>query len=126
MTKYLTVILTILIPCLLHAQNLVPNGGFEQYSGCPNAENEIDSAKYWINPASGLNGGTPDYYNSCATSPNEPVPNNAFGYQPAHGGNAYCGIFLFQTPYPDIREYIETNLTSPLIAGKKYLLRKKG
>jgi hypothetical protein len=45
------------------AQNLVPNGSFEQYDTCPTNVNgtSLQYANSWVNP----NAGTPDYYNAC-------------------------------------------------------------
>ncbi|MBL7929271.1 MAG: T9SS type A sorting domain-containing protein [Bacteroidia bacterium] len=96
-------------------QNLVPNGDFEQYSGCPNSYGQIDSALFWINPTVG----SPDYYNACAGNPVS-VPTNAVGYQVAHSGGAYAGIILRHATSASTREYIETPFITPLIANVHY------
>ena len=36
------------------AQNLIPNGDFEQLAGCPTYISQIDSAAYWFNPTLGI------------------------------------------------------------------------
>ncbi len=46
------------------AQNLAPNGDFEQHSACPSFGGQINLAIDWINPTTG----TSDYFNSCATT----------------------------------------------------------
>ena len=64
------------------AQNLVPNGDFEQYSGCPVVLGDFDSLLYWFNPClppygGGINqSGSPDYINVCNNSGIVDVPSN--------------------------------------------------
>src|SRR5258705_6338420 len=83
------------------AQNLVPNGDFEQYSGCPSNYNQIDFALFWFNPCIPPYGtafgqsGSSDYFNACASIWQIDVPNNFDGYQPAHSGNGYAGLIPF-------------------------------
>ncbi|HKR04042.1 MAG TPA: T9SS type A sorting domain-containing protein [Bacteroidia bacterium] len=103
-------------------QNLVPNGDFEQYSGCPTAYSQIDSALFWFNPTVGWSlGGTPDYHNACSVSQNVGVPDNGFGYQYAHSGAGYAGAYCGNSYlYPNYREYIETSITTPLTANTCY------
>ncbi|MEP7265972.1 MAG: hypothetical protein ABI772_15820, partial [Bacteroidota bacterium] len=115
--------LILLITCsVIQAQNLIPNGDFEQYSGCPDYEGQIDSALYWKNPTSVNNGGgTSDYLNQCATSGSfVGIPENGLGYQPARSGAGYGGILLYVLAAASYREYIETPFTSPLVAGSCY------
>lgn len=101
------------------SQNLIPNGGFEQYYGCPNDYSQIDSALFWTSPTKG----TPDYFNECAPSfPNVPYAVNGFQY--AKGGVAFAGIYRFSqldyNPPTNYREYIETPLLSTLSSGTCY------
>jgi hypothetical protein len=106
-------------------QNLVPNGDFEQYSGCPTGYGQIDYSSFWINPTVFPgSGGSPDYFNQCSTNPNVGVPNNVFGYQPAHSGNGYIGIVTGRNQagsgYNNYREYVEVPLSSTLSANLCY------
>src|SRR5688572_23733373 len=99
-------------------QNLVPNSSFELYSGCPTYYTQIDCVLVWTNTAQwpGL-GGSPDYFNSCATPASfVSVPDNIFGYQPAHSGDAYCGIALWDM-FNLFREYIQAPLPAILEPG---------
>ena len=107
-----------------NGQNLVPNGSFEEYSQCPHSpldpmpDNMIDLATGWSNPT----GWSPDYFNSCVPSTtNYGVPTNMWGFQNARTGNAYAGL-VSAAIGADSREYIQTELTAPLIAGKQYLV----
>jgi hypothetical protein len=107
-----------------NAQNLVPNGDFEQYIACPVNFGEIDSVLYWMNPMLSIlvggNGGTPDYFNQCNTTASLSVPDNALGFQQAHSGVGYAGIILWYGPVQNYREYIEVALLEPLHANKCY------
>lgn len=97
------------------AQSLVPNNGFENFIVCPIGFSEFTGkVSNWQNP----NTATPDYMNACANPNPAGVPKNGIGYQEAHGGNAYAGIYTFSgTTY---REFIQIQLISPLIASHTY------
>jgi outer membrane protein OmpA-like peptidoglycan-associated protein len=47
------------------------------------------------------------------------VPQNPMGYQFAHSGTCYAGLFAFS--HEDYREYLQTPLTAPLEKGKRYI-----
>lgn len=112
-------LIILLLACRIgNAQNLVPNGDFEQYISCPNAPGQVDSCLFWTTPTTG----SPDYFNTCGTSP-AGVPSNLAGYQTPHSGEAYCGLALYAGPTPSYREYIEVSLTSPLVANQIYLFQ---
>jgi gliding motility-associated-like protein len=128
----LIIIFSIFFACTLQAQNLVPNPGFEEYNNCPPDRSAIvyspdysvfPTAKWWV---SALYNTTPDYYHTCATNPLVTLPKNTYNdYQAPRGGNA-CAGFSMMSGFPkqpelsDYREYLETKLTQPLEAGKRY------
>ena len=124
MKKHLLIGVVGLSSLFAGGQNLVPNGSFEQFSTCPIGLAKINYALNWYNPAIGVNvggnGGTPDYFNQCATPSQAGIPNNAFGYQQAYSGNAYGGLALFYFGVPDFREYIESDIVMPLLANGCY------
>lgn len=97
----------------------MPNYSFEDTLSCNFAI--ISNAPPWFNPTAT----SPDYWNSDAALSAYRVSNNAFGYQPAKTGRSYAGISAaFFDPSPtNAREYIETRLDSPLVAGKKYCVQ---
>lgn len=105
------------------AQNLVPNPSFETYSQCPDPatidpmpDNMIDLATGWNNPT----GWTPDYFAACVSETSGyNVPNSGWGFQNARTGNAYAGL-VSAAISANAREYIQTELTESLIAGKQY------
>jgi len=121
MKKIITASLLFLIVISARAQNLVPNGSFEQYSGCPTYYTQIDCVLFWMNVAQWPGpGGSPDYYNVCAQPASlVDVPGNAFGYQFPYSGDGYCGIITWDMNTL-FREYIEVQLTAPLVQDSCY------
>jgi len=100
------------------AQNLVPNPSFEAYSSIPTGLalfDEVNLASFWSTPTNA----SPDYFHSLATGSSfVSVPGNVFGNQQPLTGQAYAG---FHARTVDLyREYVETPLSSPLVAGQTY------
>ena len=107
-----TLIISMLIACThtLYAQNLVPNPGFENFTTCPTHSALLYYAAPWVNG----NSNNCDFHHAC------------------HGGisYAYCGDgygrlityypFMLNTPRPNSREYLQVQLSSPLVAGQVY------
>lgn len=118
MKRLFYLIIMLLVCRICKGQNLVPNGDFENYSGCPTDVSQIDSALFWMNPSAGA--GSPDYYNECSSSSLVGVPYNVLGYQPARSGNGYSGIYIWVNVTGNVREYIETPLTMTLSANNCY------
>ena len=95
--------------------NLVYNPSFEEHSFCPqriDAMGVMRAVDAWWQPTRGSS----DYFNACAGRECL-VPRNKMGYQEAHSGEAYCGIYCSQEEY---REYLQTELRMPLQAGLRY------
>lgn len=107
------------------AQNLVPNPGFETLQSCPANTNQLTICTgNWI--ANSLY--SPDYFNSCApgiVGAGVGIPHNNFGYQLPSGGDAYAGFYAYLSQFAGAREFISTQLTSPLTIGQKYYVRFK-
>jgi len=101
------------------AQNLVPNGSFEQYYKCPGSYNYSRDGKIapgWKSPTTG----TPDLFNTCSIG-EAGVPDNWAGRSKAFNGAGYAGIYLFIYGRPKAyREYLQAEFTNPLQAGAKY------
>ena len=113
-----------LVTCLLvaalplGAQNLVPNGSFEDYAQCPTNLDQMNRAVGWSSVR-----GSCDYYNACADPDTVGVPDNCFGYQSAFSGSAMAGAFCFSTDDGnplDLRECFGTQLIAPMIIGQTY------
>lgn len=115
MKKIFTCLFCIPVFISAFAQGLLPNGDLEDYTSCPDNYSEIDKAVNWNVPTS-LN--SSEYFNTCSVTGYVGVPLNGAGYQSAHSGNGYAGIYIY---YPDnVREYISASLAEPLIANATY------
>lgn len=116
--KVLTVVLVLFSNSMLLGQNLIQNYSFEEYLICPENftawQANYDFIPQWSYPTKG----TPDYFNSCSKL-EAGVPKNFAGFAEAKTGKAYVGIVLLGTQ-PDYREYIQAEITTPLVAGQKY------
>ncbi|MBE7442110.1 MAG: gliding motility-associated C-terminal domain-containing protein [Flavobacteriales bacterium] len=119
---YILFLLLIISVSSNKAQNLVFNGDFEIFDTCPISPSgpgnlQIEHCTGWTAPTKL---GTSDYFNVC-NGASVGVPNNIFGYQPAFNGNGYCGIFTWDIDFGfEYREYLQTKLIQPLIAGNEY------
>ena len=104
------------------AQNLVPNGSFEEFANCPYTLSEIAQATHWSTYR-----GTCDYFNACDLDTMS-VPSNWFGYQYAATGSAYAGIYCFSEDDGNplqAREWLGTELIASLVPGTQYYVSFK-
>lgn len=106
----------------LGAQNLVPNPSFEDTTNCcPNDISMMHCCSNWYNcgPLS-----TADFFYRCPMMPL--VPSNPLGFQYPATGNGYSGIFCYCGYYDrNYREYISSQLITPLLANQKYYISFK-
>lgn len=98
-----------------HAQNLVTNPGFEEFSECPKEFGMLSNAVLSCNSPTL---GSTDFFHSC--SPKMTAGRNFIGYQKPFEGNGYVGIYMYGPK--DYREYISSELGTPLIKDRKYAL----
>jgi hypothetical protein len=108
------------------AQNLIPNGSFEQHYNCNYSNVQwvypFDSVVVdWVD-AYELSA---DYFNTCNLDSDYATPINVEGYQKAKEGNAYVGITSYTrnlniTQNNIFREFIQCKLINKLTIGKKY------
>lgn len=102
--------------------NLVPNNGFEKFSDAPG--NWYFSGKdfsrvslYWTSPTAA----SPDIY-----APKVIIPaswkNAGFGNVKSYEGVAHAGFTVYgcEKGKPHCREYIQVQLTEPLVTGQRY------
>ena len=99
------------------AVNLVPDPSFESYANCPVTFGQFYEATQWTMP----NTGTSDLFNVCSPNsfPSVSVPTNTIGTQAPVSGVGYAGIIPFSAA-ADYREYVQAQLTSPLVASATY------
>ena len=107
------------------AGNLVPNPSFEAVDTCACFDGV--TGDFWYNDAQYLTDwtepsrGSSDFYHSCNAGPsNDGVPTNNFGTQAPRTGNGYAHFMTYGTGSPPYREYLQTPLTSPMVAGRSY------
>lgn len=117
--RHKVLILLLILPFQLLAQNLISNSDFETRNGCPDSPGQYTLAEGWYSPGSG----TPDYFNDCSYTVEYGTEFNCKGGQIPHSGHGYMGITsqeLHRNPY---YEYLETRLKQPLEEGKNYCIR---
>ena len=122
--NYLLALLLTLITFNIKAQNLVLNPSFENFTPAPVvgcAGSGYGNVTNWYNPDAHDSCSTPDWYSNCTTLLGA-TPNASFGYQVAHSGNAYAGIISKEQSAAGYREYVEGQLSSPLVAGQTYCI----
>lgn len=99
-------------------ENLVPNPDFETYFCIPLYVDQADCLKTWFNPTSR----TPDYMHRDGDRTGQQsadIPNNEWGYQEPHSGNAYVALHMYT--YRDGRdEYLQVKLLDTLEVGQEY------
>jgi gliding motility-associated-like protein len=103
----------------LYGQNSVPNGDFETYTTLPNGYAQYFKSVGWGNVNNSLAGppfGSPDYFHASGTV------GNYFGQIVANSGDAQMGFYTYHNALGDAREYVTTQLTTPLIPGQEYQL----
>lgn len=115
----LIIILLVVLPLRMAAQNLLPNPGFEKRSSCPDSPGQISLASYWFTPTKG----TPDYFNSCSPGLDYGTEFNKRGGQRPHSGTAYAGLQFYFLNRNEYYEYIESPLDSALRAGTTYCIK---
>ncbi len=114
----------------------VINGNFETFVSCYTAPGNVIAVSTanvlsWssVYSSSGSAVASPDYFltNTCVnsstglTNNNNFVPNNFAGCQASHlGGSAYTGLYTYSNSFSNYREYIRSQLCTPLLAGQQY------
>jgi hypothetical protein len=114
---------TLINPCLLLSQNLVPNYSFEILDSCPYAQGQLSFAQGWINPSPDTVS-SPDLYSACG-SLSLSTPNNALGYNIPLTDSSYIGLVCYFRSFQNVqnlREYAEVELLQALISGEQYYL----
>lgn len=102
------------------AQNLVPNGSFEEYTQCPDFWNQMSRATGWSRYHQ-----SPDFFNSCLVNglPGGGlvgIPSNVVGWQAAATGQGYAGAVTWEQPSESVsnkREHLGAQLVMPLQIG---------
>lgn len=106
-------------PCATHAQNWVPNHGFEETDSCTFGLG-LGALHNWYSAC-----GTPDYLQSCQPyGTANGLPLNIFTYQQPWQGNSCAGICTFDDDTGlEYREWLMVPLLSPMVPGQSYFCR---
>ena len=120
------VLCSILLGHLTLAQNdtnLVINPSFEDHNACP--ELMLTGTKIKLTELNNwdvANKGTVDFFQQCSEFDQCGVPENMWGYQTAHTGNAYVGLLATGGGLGSKknREYIQGQLKDTLTGGREY------
>jgi len=97
------------------SQNLVLNPSFESHINCPvRLGNFNDDLNSWSTPTKG----STDYFHACSEAMG--TPKNFNGTQISDFGKGYAGFYLYAPN--DYREYMQAELTEPLVQGETYEL----
>jgi hypothetical protein len=111
------VVLLLLSNHLIAQENLVPNGGFEEYTSCPDNYGQIEKAIHWSDP----NNGSSDFFHNCGIGGSSPVilppPSCDLIIQP-HSGDGIAGLITVFNIHQ--REYIQVKLSESLDSGQQY------
>ena len=104
-------------PFTTHAQNLVPNPGFEEADTCLADHFGVLGPNYWFRT-----NGTPDYLQSCLPYGDfQGLPMNFFTYQESLDGASCAGMITYWQSGPtEGREWIMAPLLEPLVVGQSY------
>lgn len=108
-------IILILLSFEVQSQNLIPNSGFEETTGCPGASVFLKNVKYWSKIDNHY--GTPDqFYMDCSY--------NGLNNSMAHGqhpfaGKGFAGSFCYGS---NLREYMKVPLNAPMIKDSVYYI----
>ncbi len=111
--------LLVIVAGSIMAQNLVPNGGFESTAACPYQPGQLYLAAPWdtLNVSSDLFSACANPVGNCQSVN---VPENFAGSVSAHNGNGYAGFMAYSASITNYREYMQTPLIQPLMAGEIY------
>jgi hypothetical protein len=106
----------------LGAQNMVPNGGFEDYDSIPGNSGEWYKCKSWNNLSFEPDWpyGTPDYLSTKGENKAR-LPDCVFGHVVPHSGHGIMGFCnSYKETETDFREYVSNRLMMPMVVGNSY------
>ncbi len=123
---FLLLFLTAFAVFTAKSQNLVLNPSFENINvSCSG----LTGAGYvnlnnWYNPDPTDTCSTPDWFSTCLSTffPTH-APNSALGNQNPRTGQAYAGFIPSEGNIDNYREYVEGELSTPMVAGQTYCVK---
>ena len=100
----------------IFAQNIVPNGDFENYTILPSGSGQWGYCVGWGNSSGS---GSPDYFHLLGSF-SAALPNNIFASVMPFSGQAIMGFAAMSTPGTNYREYPSIQLSSAMEIGSTY------
>ena len=113
--RYYLLLLLLTAAITSHAQ--FPNPSFEQNTAMPQLLGEWDKIVAWTNAGSDV--AAPDYFKAGASASCD-LPETPFAILNAQNGSAIVGISMCGRNFTNKRTYLQCQLQSPLLRGKKY------
>jgi hypothetical protein len=114
--KKLIILLTLIIPNLSSGQNLISNPSFEDVYSIPSQMSQLSKAVDWFSFNE-----SPDLYSTLTSNNVVGIPMNIGGYQNTFHGDNYAGFYAYlEIDSGNVREYVATELTTPLNIGNTY------
>ncbi|MEN7546491.1 hypothetical protein AAG747_01140 [Rapidithrix thailandica] len=107
------------IPGTSLAQNLIPNGGFEEIVKETEGHAFMENVDHWYNTNQNRNSalfGTPDHMFDTG---NKEFQKYRTSFKP-YKGRSCAGVITYMQRVNNYREYLSVKLTEPLKTGKKY------
>jgi len=117
-----TILILILIASsltILAQKNLVPNGGFDTQAKKIKLGGQIELATGWSSPQDVK----ADLYHANAKNPSFLADGNNRGSELPEEGDGYAGIILYAAKGAVPRTYLQTELSSALVADKIYCVK---
>jgi len=125
LSKFILTVLLGISTLLVHAQNLVPNGGFEEGNSCPEFLGDLeDKCSNWYTSVIDSENIvlSPDWYHECSDIDILSPPDVALGNLNPFNGQGYAGLIIHKPNFGNVRENIAVQLTEPLDIGQSYLI----
>ncbi len=125
-SKFLLVLAMAAGSTVCSAQNLVPNGSFEEVINCPEVLGALhtDCADWFSSVVipGGMFTPSPDWYHPCSPQALLVPPETILGFVEPSNGEALAGFLTYYQNGQDIREIIGVQLESLLTPGSLYSL----
>ena len=117
--KCFIILATLLLFFNINAQNLVPNGSFEEFTECPKNYSDFVYLNGWKNL---VKYSTPDLFSTCASLYSTAHPKSRWCQVDVKKDSSFAGIVV-HTHKSKYREYLGVNLKQPLKKDSAYLFQ---
>jgi outer membrane protein OmpA-like peptidoglycan-associated protein len=116
---HLKLLVLLLLPLSLNAQDLVDNGGFEEYKGKLKKMGSVEMVKGWKSPTAAK----ADLFSELITEGPMSATRNMYGGQAPNTGQHYAGIRVYSIQDREPRSYLQATFNTPMTKGQKYCVK---